>query len=108
MDDLDDLRGKATVESAPDGPGSTVVRLAGELDLANVPGVELELEPIVAATSGQLIFDMSDVTFMDSSGIAMLLRVAERVPRVEVRDPSAAVELVIRATGLSEALNVVL
>jgi len=106
VDDVGNLHGKATIELVPGGPGSTIVRIAGELDLANVPAVELELEPILAAAPGQLIFDLSKVTFMDSSGIAMLLRVAERVARIEVRDPSAAVELIIRATGLTEVLNV--
>jgi anti-sigma B factor antagonist len=107
MDDLDNVRGQATVESRLESPGSTVVRVAGELDLANVPGVESELEPILGKAPDLIVFDLSNVTFMDSSGIAMLLRVAERVPRVEVRDPSAPVELIIRATGLSEVLNVV-
>ena len=48
---------------------------------------------------------MSGVEFMDSSGIAMLLRVAETAP-VEIRSPSAAVQLIIRATGLTETLHV--
>ena len=67
MDDLGDLHGKATIQPVPDGAGSTIVRVAGELDLANVPAVELELEPILTAAPAQLIFDLSNVTFMDSS-----------------------------------------
>jgi anti-sigma B factor antagonist len=97
---------KATVETESEGPGTTVVHIGGELDIASVPEVETEIEPIVAAAPECFVFELSKVTFMDSSGIAMLLRVAERVRRVEVREASAPVQLVIAATGLSDFLQV--
>lgn len=96
----------ATVEAAPDEAGTKVVNIGGELDIASVPAVEHELEPIIASEPERLAFNLSRVTFMDSSGIAMLLRIAERVPAIEVREPSASVQLVIGATGLSDFLHV--
>ena len=96
----------ATVESTIDGSRASVIRISGELDLASVPGIESEIQPAVEAAPERVVFDLSGVTFMDSSGIAMLLRVAKRVSEVEIRDPSAAVRRIIEATGLADVLRV--
>ena len=93
------------VERWSDG-NVTVVKITGEVDLATVDAVERELDPLMQTPPDRVVFDMAGVSFMDSSGIALLLRVAERVASVEVRDPSDAVEMVIRATGLSDVLRV--
>ena len=94
-----------TVETTSDDAGTTIVRVGGDLDIASVPGVEAELEPILASGPARLAFDLSSVSFMDSSGIAMLLRVAGRVPNIEIREPSSSVQLIISATGLADVLN---
>jgi anti-anti-sigma factor len=98
--------GGATIEGSVDTNRTTFVSLGGELDIASVPSIEVELEAFIDAAPPRVVFDLSKVTFMDSSGIAMLLRAAERVASVEVRDPSLSVQLVLRATGLSEVLHV--
>jgi anti-anti-sigma factor len=94
-----------TVETTSDDAGTTIVRVDGDLDIASVPGVEAELEPILASGPARLAFDLSSVSFMDSSGIAMLLRVAARVTAIEIREPSASVQLIISATGLADVLH---
>ena len=98
--------GAATVEASRDESGALLVTLVGELDMASIPGVEAQLEAFIEDWPHRVVFDMAAVTFMDSSGIAMLLRTAERVAVIEVRHPSPPVQLVIRATGLSEVLHV--
>jgi len=102
---IDKRFARATIEVTRDGPEGTTVNISGELDLASVPGVEAEVEPVVAANPDLLVFDLSRVTFMDSSGIAMLLRATGRVARVEVRRPSSAVQLIVQATGLTDVLH---
>ncbi len=106
MAELDEPTAAATAQISSAGPGTALVRVAGELDLSSVPGIEAELEPLIQATPERLLFDLGAVTFMDSSGIAMLLRAAKAVPDTRVRNPSAAVLLVIEATGLHEFLHV--
>lgn len=106
MAGIDKRPAKATIEAGFDGAGIALVSIQGELDLASVPGVEVVLEQILAAAPDRLAFDLSKVTFMDSSGLAMLLRAAERVPTIEVREPSPSVQLIIRATGLADVLQV--
>ena len=97
---------KVTIEATSEESNARMVRISGELDLASVPGVEADIEPVLAAAPERVVFDLSGVAFMDSSGIAMLLRAAKRVGIIEVRDPSPAVQLIIQATGLAEVLHV--
>jgi anti-sigma B factor antagonist len=106
MAEIGDRAEKATVDAALEESDASVIKISGELDLASVPGIESDIEPIIAAAPERLVFDLSGVAFMDSSGIAMLLRAAKRVARIEVRTPSAAVQLIIEATGLAEVLHV--
>jgi anti-anti-sigma factor len=59
---------------AAEQPGLTVVELAGELDLTNVPEIERRLEQLGA--DGALAVDLNRVTFIDSAALHMLFRVA--------------------------------
>lgn len=105
MAGLENGSGQPTVERSADGD-ATLVKIAGELDLATVSGVERKLDPLMQSPPDRVVFDLADVSFMDSSGIALLLRVADKVRSVQVRDPSDSVKMVIRATGLSDILRI--
>ncbi len=63
--------------------------------MSSVPPIEVEMERFLPATPERVVFALSAVTFMDSSRIAMLLRVAERVAAVAIRRPSSSVQLVL-------------
>lgn len=85
---------------------SLLVRLVGELDVSNVDQLEHAIG--LASSAGDaipVVFDMSGLRFMDSSVLAVLLRVAAyRV--VHLREPSMVVQEVIEATGLSDVLRI--
>jgi anti-sigma B factor antagonist len=53
-----------------------LVRLcpAGELDMATVARVEDELRALVAAGVGAVVLDLRGLTFMDSTGLSLVLR----------------------------------
>jgi anti-anti-sigma factor len=105
MDDLD--RGAtASVKAGTDESGVQLISIAGELDVSNVDEVEQHLESLMGDGSAPVIFELSALTFMDSSGIAMLLRCAEKSEQLSIRNPSKTVKLVIDATGLAEVLRV--
>ena len=53
-----------------------------------------------------LVVDLTQLEFMDSSGIAMLLRAAGRVGTIEVRNPSDVVRRIIECTGLADVLHI--
>ncbi len=48
--------------------------LHGELDLASAPVLEAELRDVQARGVKQLILDLSDLQFMDSTGLTILVR----------------------------------
>jgi anti-sigma B factor antagonist len=83
--------------------------LSGELDLANSATVEAELEAALADGEAEVVIDMRELEFIDSTGIALLVATlgrdsAER-PRVRfVPSESAAVVRVLELTGLNGRL----
>ena len=79
----------ATVHETGDG---VVVALAGELDYAATDSLEAELEKVEQAAPERLVLDLREVTFIDSSGLRLLLaadaRAQDRGRRLElVRGP---------------------
>jgi anti-sigma B factor antagonist len=58
--------------------GDTVtLAVAGELDLATTPQVAAHLDALEPGV-GAVVLDLSAVTFLDSSGVALLLAIARR------------------------------
>ena len=92
----------ATVTSSWEG-GVPVIRIAGELDLASAGDIHQSVKAIIGDGPERVVFDLSMLEFMDSSGISLLLAVAERVP-VEIRDASPIVRQLIEMTGLVDTL----
>ena len=92
-----------------DDRNATVVVLAGELDLSSIPGVERQLLGQVGAKTG-LVVDLTGVTFIDSSGIALLIRASHAVGEGGtfnvVTAPGSQVDRVFRLAGVAQALPV--
>jgi anti-sigma B factor antagonist len=78
------------------------VRLRGELDVATVPSVSEAIESFRADGPSRLVIDLKELSFMDSSGIALLVQLANRAESIQVRNPSAKVRRVFELTGLAE------
>ena len=90
-----------TIEDLGDG----VVRLIGEIDMATAPTLQryLELVPTVR------VLDVRAVTFIDSSGLSVLLRAHRDRPGSEpliLRSPTSAVCRVLEITGLIDVFRV--
>ena len=97
---------EATFDVSTDADGVPVVRIAGELDISNAEELGDALESLVAKGPTALVFDFGDLQFMDSSGIALLLRISARVGEVRLRNPSNIVRRVVVNTGLSDVLRI--
>jgi anti-sigma B factor antagonist len=54
--------------------GSAIVRLIGELDLAAVEPLQHELDRVCADGPAALTVDLSELDFVDSSGLHLLMR----------------------------------
>jgi anti-anti-sigma factor len=83
--------------------GGQGARLIGELDLAQYQRTDQAFSTLFHA-DGDVILDLAELTFIDSSGIRLLIRlhaaVAERGGRVIVRDPAPHVARVLEVAGL--------
>jgi anti-sigma B factor antagonist len=86
-------------------------RLRGELDMATTPEWRVQLWAYTATSEGDVVCDCTDLEFLDSSGIAMLLQVQRELHALD-RDlclfnvigvPRRALE----ACGLSEQFGVI-
>jgi anti-sigma B factor antagonist len=92
----------ATVTGSMDDPQSPVILIQGELDLASVESVKAGIEPFLAPGPSQVTFNLEKLTFMDSSGIALLVQSANRAGKVELTNVSPIVRRVLEVTGLLE------
>lgn len=52
---------------------ATVLRLAGDLDMAGVPALNEALEPAQRAHPSRLVVDLRQLTFLDSMGLSALI-----------------------------------
>ncbi len=105
MADVNEGAARASLERVADEDGATVVRLSGELDISNVDAIRAELDPVVRATTHRLVLDLGELQFMDSSGIALLLQAAQRVPAVVTRNPTGIVERILVSSGVTGVLH---
>lgn len=82
--------------------------LCGELDLAAHDRVQAELERIEAAGARAIVIDLSGLTFMDSTGIRLMLRARTRAlantRHLVLRRGPAAVQRVFAISGVDELL----
>lgn len=68
-----------------DGTSVAIVHVAGEVDLANADELEAALAAGLGSDSPALVIDLTQVPFMDSSGLRILLMAArDRGARVGV------------------------
>ena len=90
-----------------------VVALSGELDLATAPQLRSCLAPLVTSPTApqELVLDLSELCFLDASGISALLTVqralAARGGRLALRAPSRLVRRVVKVLDLDGLLPVV-
>lgn len=59
--------------------GLHVISVHGELDLETAPQLEAPLDAALAAGESSIVIDLSDCEFIDSTGIAVIVRAWQRV-----------------------------
>lgn len=82
-----------------------VVEVAGEIDLATAGELGAALEPLLASGDGPVVIDVGGVSFIDSSGLAVLAHAAASGRPVVLRHPSKIVVRVIETTGLDQVIT---
>jgi len=87
---------------------TTTISLCGELDLANASTAEDALDTCLEDGAPQVVVDMRELEFIDSTGIALLVAALSRggaAARIKfVPSASPAVARVLELTGLAKRL----
>jgi anti-anti-sigma factor len=100
MELTDGSRARMDVSSAPGG--GLVIELAGELDLASLPAVAAPLEELLSSQPQPVVLELGGLTFLDSSGVALLVRIANHFEQVRTRSATGPVRRVIEVLGLAD------
>ncbi|MDG4781140.1 STAS domain-containing protein [Micromonospora sp. WMMD961] len=89
--------------------GGVWLRLAGELDLSTAPQLTAAIEELTAAGETRLLLDLTDLTFCDSTGMAVFVRGDNQAAAdggwLRLTGANGRVERVLRVTGLADVLR---
>lgn len=106
---MEELRNepRARMEVATDaGDGADLlVRLGGDLDLAGISDLSAQIDALLARRPQPVQLDLAGVEFCDSSGIALLIRLANHFGQVRARAAKPTVHRVIEVLGLADRLG---
>lgn len=90
--------------------GHTIVWAQGEIDIVTAPALMQELTVAVRVQPCRVVVDLTDVTFMDSTGINALVVARRRADigsgELRLVAPCRLVRKVLRITGLDQILPV--
>lgn len=90
--------------------GTLKLYLIGELDEHYAKGVKEYIDGLVDGKSGirKIVFNLSELTFMDSTGIGMLLGRYKRLKKMNlpsfIENPVYNVEKVLELSGIYEVM----
>lgn len=114
------VRGKEVYKLSESGPigfetdvvqhsGEVVVFVAGELDLSTADQLSGTLEQVMAS-SPSIVVDLSKTTFVDSSGLSVLIQAKQALDKangsLKLRAPQPQTIMAMRAAGLDEFLPI--
>ena len=87
-------------------PGTAGVAVRGELELATAPALTEALDDAIRDTTGPFVVDLSNVGFLDSTGIACLMRARALLGRDDrelgLICPRGSARRALEVTGVDE------
>jgi anti-sigma B factor antagonist len=90
------------IAQTTDADGVMLV-LNGELDLSSAPELEALLRELESSNPGRILIDLHELKFMDSSGLALLIRAQQMTTaagcRLELRPGPNQVQRLFEMTG---------
>ncbi len=97
------------IMSVEERGAAVVVRVGGELDLYNAPAIRERLLEVGRAQPERIVLDFSEVEFMDSTVLGVLLEARSSLgggSRVLVASPGIETRRALQVSGLSRHLPV--
>ncbi len=93
-----------------DRDGSPALAVTGEIDLVTAARFEEELAAVISDANSPAFIDLSEVTFIDSSGLHVLIRARKHTVGTEVRlvllNPSEACRRVLEITNTNQLFEI--
>jgi anti-sigma B factor antagonist len=89
------------VSESPDG--SAIVAIGGEIDVATSPEVRRALHALVDEGATSIRLDLAATTFIDSTGLGVLVGVLKRMRE---RDPDAEVVIIGLASPVRKVFDI--
>jgi anti-anti-sigma factor len=88
--------------------GSQRIIASGELDIATVPVLEEAFDAAVATSAARIVVDLASITFIDSTGLRLLIKMTETCAdgRLGIRS-TAIVDRLLQVTGLLDQLPLI-
>lgn len=94
-------------------PGIRILAVRGELDLNTAPELEMRLDDAVENSSASIMVDLSDCEFIDSTGIALIVRNWQRLEGSNSKDrrlvlccSNHQVRRLLKITGVEDSISV--
>ncbi|MEH1030126.1 MULTISPECIES: STAS domain-containing protein [Micromonospora] len=89
--------------------GGVYLRLAGELDMSTAGELTATIDRLAADGERRMLLDLTDLTFCDSTGMAVFVRGDNRAAAdggwLRLTGATGRVDRVLRVTGLAEVLR---
>lgn len=86
------------------------VRLLGELDMSTAPQLREELLRLVSDGATMVTVDLSELAFVDSTGLSVLItglkRLRQQGGEMALRSPTPGTRRVLEITGLTEVFPI--
>jgi anti-sigma B factor antagonist len=96
-------------DTPPSLPALAPFVIEGEIDMASAPGLEAALTTHIQASSGDVVLDCAAMTFIDSTGIGVLVRLARQLDaagrRLVVTNLHENCQQVFVLTGVDEVIH---
>jgi len=88
-----------------------LVRIHGEVDISNAQEVSAAIEAAVPNSALGLVVDLTDTMYLDSAGVALLLRLAERLQARRqqmslVAPAESPIRVALELTGIPKVMRV--
>ena len=103
-------RGRELQVEVANTTSPTTVVLKGEIDLSTSPRVREVLMDIARSGEVRVVIDMSQVTFMDSTGLSALVgplkRFRQNGGHITLRSPTSSVRKILEITGLTRVFTI--
>lgn len=91
------------------GDGVTVLKLVGKLNMVSAPHLREVITSAVIAGNSRVAIDLTDVDFMDSSGLGALINGLKSTRQLggdlRIASPTEQVQLVLELTNIDRVLK---